>query len=309
MLTILQASAHISIQDLGRQRVAHLGVASGGAVDKQALTLANRLLRNPDNCAVLEFTAGEIQIQFEEDTWIALCGAAFEAKIESRPLWNGWRAKINKGERLAIRGPKTGMYGYLAILGGINCDCVLGGKGTDLTAQFGGFEGRYLQVDDKLELDPAETMLYKPIGAVPRANDGILRALAGPELNQFDNPSKKRFWDNQWRLSNQSNRIGARLEGEALATESQLSLRSHGVMPGAVQVPPNGQPIILLADAQTTGGYPIIACIIEADLWKVAQCRPGQTVTFQHISPNQAESANFEWQQYFYRLSRAIDAS
>ncbi|QYJ86212.1 biotin-dependent carboxyltransferase family protein [Shewanella mesophila] len=310
MMHIDQANSHITIQDLGRTGVAHLGVPIGGAIDRQALTLANRLVANPDNCAALEFSAGEFTIRFEIDTWVALCGGHFDASISNRPLWNGWRGKVNKGESLYIRGPKQGMYGYLAIMGGIDCETVLKGKGTDITNEFGGHHGRYLEAGDRLNIGvTALGNFSRPIGAVQRANDGILRALPGPELALFSQFSKKAFWHTSWKVSNQSNRMGTRLDGQPLSTETDISLRSHGVMPGVVQVPPNGQPIVLMADAQTTGGYPRIACVIAADLWKVAQTRPRQALIFQHISPSQAQSANYEWQQYHYRLARAMDGS
>jgi urea carboxylase len=310
MMHVEQTNSHISIQDLGRIGVAHLGVGIGGALDRQALTLANRLVANPDNSAALEFSSGEFKIHFETETWIALCGAHFDANINNRPLWNGWRGKINRDEYLHVRGPKLGMYGYLAIMGGIECAAVLNGKGTDITNQFGGHQGRYLETGDSLNIGTTKLGKFsRPIGAVQRANDGILRALPGPELSLFNLSSRKDFWHTPWTMSNQSNRMGARLEGKILSTTTSTSLRSHGVTPGIVQIPPNGQPIVLLADAQTTGGYPRIACVIEADLWKVAQMRPGQRLIFQHISPSQAQSANGEWQQYFYRLARAMDGS
>ncbi|WP_110458784.1 biotin-dependent carboxyltransferase family protein [Shewanella algidipiscicola] len=310
MIHIEQVNSHITIQDLGRAGVAHLGIPIGGAIDKQALLLANRLVANPDNSAALEFSAGEFSLRFETNTWVTLCGGHFDASINNRPLWNGWRGKVNKGETLHVRGPKQGMYGYLAIMGGIACETVLKGKGTDITNQFGGHHGRYLRAGDNLNIEKIEFSNFsRPIGAVQRVNDGILRALPGPELPLFSPSSKKAFWHTSWKVSNQSNRMGTRLDGHPLATETDINLRSHGVMPGVVQVPPNGQPIVLMADAQTTGGYPRIACVIAADLWKVAQMRPGQALLFQHISPSQAQSANYEWQQYHYRLARAMDGS
>ncbi|GIU02005.1 biotin-dependent carboxyltransferase family protein [Shewanella algidipiscicola] len=310
MIHIEQVNSHITIQDLGRAGVAHLGIPIGGAIDKQALLLANRLMANPDNSAALEFSAGEFSLRFETNTWVALCGGHFDASINNRPLWNGWRGKVNKGETLHVRGPKKGMYGYLAIMGGIACETLLKGKGTDITNQFGGHHGRYLRAGDNLNIEKIECNNFsRPIGAVQRVNDGILRALPGPELPLFSPSSKKAFWHTSWKVSNQSNRMGTRLDGHPLATETDINLRSHGVMPGVVQVPPNGQPIVLMADAQTTGGYPRIACVIAADLWKVAQTRPGQALIFQHITPSQAQSANYEWQQYHYRLARAMDGS
>ena len=128
-------------------------------------------------------------------------------------------------------------------------------------------------------------------------------------MSLFTPEARKIFWRNQWQLTNDSNRMGARLAGETLSLVEPLELNSHAVMPGVVQIPPSGQPIVLLADAQTTGGYPKIATVIAADLWKLSQTRPNEKIQFVHISPNQATAANYEWAQYFYRLQRAIEAS
>ncbi|OEG73979.1 hypothetical protein BEL05_19990 [Shewanella colwelliana] len=310
MIEVTHIIGHVTIQDMGRSGVAHLGVSSGGALDKHALMLANRLVANPDNTPALELSSGEIQLSFDNDTWVVLCGAEYDAKIAKRPLWNGWRAKVNKGEQLTIRGPKKGMLGYLAVAGGIDGERVLNGYGTDLRAQFGGHHGRHLQTGDKLvQMKASPPSFSRPVGAVQRANDGILRALPGPELALFSEPSRKAFWHSSWQISPQRDRMGVRLSGATLTTQTEVNLRSHGVMPGVIQVPPSGEPIVLLADAQTTGGYPRIASVIEADLWKLAQTRTGVPIRFTHVSPSQAEDANYEWQQYFYRLSRAMDAS
>ena len=163
---------------------------------------------------------------------------------------------------------------------------------------------------DTLMLNPAAKACFsRPVGAVQRANDGILRAQPGPEMTRFSDQDRKAFWHHSWTISQQSDRMGTRLHGQALISIKNLSLRSHAVLPGVVQVPPDGQPIVLQADAQTSGGYPRMAVVIEADRWKLAQCRGGQKVSFQHVSPNQVEEANLEWQHYFYRLARAMDGS
>ncbi|WP_428612740.1 biotin-dependent carboxyltransferase family protein [Shewanella sp.] len=310
MIRLAQVSGLASIQDLGRQGQGHLGIPSGGAMDRFALILANRLLGNDDTAAGIELSSGVYELVFDIPSWVALCGAPFEANIDSRPLWNGWRGRINPGERLTIRGPKQGVWGYLAVLGGIQVPSVLGGCGTFLAGQFGGHQGRPLMSGDVLALNPAtEAGFSRPVGAVQRANDGILRALPGPEMTRFSDQDRKAFWHHSWTVSQQSDRMGTRLDGQALTSAKKLSLRSHAVLPGVVQVPPGGQPIVLQADAQTSGGYPRMAVVIEADRWKLAQYRSGQKVSFQHVSPNQVEEANLEWQHYFYRLARAMDGS
>ena len=306
MIEVLIPGFHTTVQDLGRTGYRHLGVSVSGALDRQALMLANRLVANPDNAAGLELTAGTMELKFHRDAWFSLTGANYEIKIGSREIWHGWRSKINAGETLILKGPKSGMRAYLAIDGGIDVPISLSSRSTLTAAELGGHQGRALKVGDRIPLGD-KLSLSKPIGAVQRGYSNEVRALAGPEMALFTQDSRKVFWSSQWRLSNDSNRMGARLSGEALDLEQEPSLNSHAVMPGTIQVPPSGQPIILLADGQTTGGYPKIATVIEADLWKLAQTRPREKLQFIHVSPNQAEDANYEWEQYFYRLQRAID--
>ncbi|MPY26386.1 biotin-dependent carboxyltransferase family protein [Shewanella psychropiezotolerans] len=307
MIEVLIPGFHTTVQDLGRTGYRHLGVSVSGALDRQALMLANRLVANPDNAAGLELTAGTLELKFHRDAWFSLTGANYEIKIGSREIWHGWRSKINAGETLILKGPKSGMRAYLAIDGGIDVPISLSSRSTLTAAELGGHQGRALKVGDRIPLGD-KLSLSKPIGAVQRGYSNEVRALAGPEMALFTQDSRKVFWSRQWRLSNDSNRMGARLSGEALNLEQEPNLNSHAVMPGTIQVPPSGQPIVLLADGQTTGGYPKIATVIEADLWKLAQTRPGEKLQFIHVSPNQAEDANYEWQQYFYRLQKAIDS-
>lgn len=308
MIEILTPGLLTTVQDLGRRGYRHLGISLAGALDHPALILANRLTGNDDNAAGLELTAGKLTIKFHRDAWFTLTGAQYQIQVEDRQIWHGWRNRIKAGETLQLQGPRSGMRAYLAIDGGINVPIILGSRSTLLSAAIGGHEGRELKTGDKLPLGE-QLCLSKPIGAVQRGYSSEIRALPGPEMNLFSTQSRKTFWANQWQLSNESNRMGARLIGDALDLVAEGSLHSHAVMPGTIQVPTSGQPIALLADGQTTGGYPRIATVIEADIWKLAQTRPGQKIRFIHVSPNQAEDANYEWEQYFYRLQRAIDAS
>ncbi len=307
MFEIRQANAQITLQDLGSpnyvgsvvesavdSKTHHFKAFYGGAVDRQALRLANRLLHNPDNSLALEFT-GDIQILFQQTTWIALCGAQFEAQIETRQLWNGWRTKVHKGEIVTIRGPQTGVYGYLAIQGGIS------------HGHINEVNNKYLHVGDQLKQNLADKLFSKPVGVSQRANDGILRVLPGVDLDFFTPPSRKQFWSHNWKLARQSDRIAAQLAGEPLIVESKKAFRPKNIMPGMVQILPDGQPFISLAETKTTAKNPVIAWVIEADLWKVAQTRAGERFSFQHVSPNQIESANYEWQQYFERLTRMLE--
>ncbi|WP_028773401.1 biotin-dependent carboxyltransferase family protein [Shewanella waksmanii] len=306
MLLINQLVGMATIQDLGRYGYGHLGVAQCGAIDRQALLLANKLLNNLDDCAAIEFTAS-LTVTFNQDCWFTITGAPFIANIAQRNIWHGWRNRARKGETLTIMGPKQGRFGYLAVEAGFRVDSVMASASTDINSGFGGLNGRLLQAGDQIGINPSNTNISKPVGAVIRQNNRKLRALPGPELQHFTPQSRQAFWQQHWQVSDQSNRMGYRLSGETLQTHNLIEMRSHGVMPGVVQIPPTGEPIVLMADAQATGGYPRIATVIEADLWKLAQCQPSDHVQFEHVSPAQADEANQEWQRYFYRLQRAMN--
>ncbi len=307
MIEIIEPGFMTTVQDLGRTGFRHLGVPISGALDRQALILANRLTGNADNAAGLELTAGNVSVKFHRDAWFTLTGAQYEIKIDDREIWQGWRNKIKAGETLLLRGPKVGMHAYLAIDGGIESPQILGSRSMSLSLMTSNNNGGALIKGDTLPLG-RKLKISMPVGAVQRSYSNEIRALPGPEMSLFTHESRRTFWSTQWNLTNDCNRMGVRFTGENLQLEYPVELKSHAVMPGVIQVPPSGQPIALLSEGQTTGGYPKIATIIEADLWKLAQTRPGQTVKFIHVSPNQADDATYEWEQYFHRLQVALDA-
>ncbi|MBB5020360.1 biotin-dependent carboxylase-like uncharacterized protein [Chitinivorax tropicus] len=306
MFEIIRAGIQTTVQDLGRIGLRHLGIAQAGALDQPALMLANRLVNNPAGAAGLEIAMGPVEICFHRSGWLALTGADFEATLDGQPIWPGWRLPYQCGQRLLLKGPRSGMRAYLAVDGGIDVPQVLGARATDLRARFGGFVGRALQAGDRLPQGPAIAHLDR-CGAWARPWSPVVRALPGPEYAAFRAEAQQRFWQTSWLVSPQSDRMGYRLSGPALLLTEHREMLSHAVLPGVVQVPPNGQPIVLLADAQTTGGFPRIASVIEADLWKIAQARPGQRLHFvettletalQALKQQQYERNRFEWSAY-----------
>lgn len=306
MLEILRPGIQTTVQDLGRTGYRHLGIAQAGALDAPALILANRLLHNSAGAAGLELVAGKIELRFQRASWFALCGADFEATLDGQALSTGWCAPAKAGQILRLRGPRSGMRAYLAIDGGIAVPEVLGSRSTDLQAHFGGWQGRALLAGDRLPLGPAQAC-GRRLGALQRIWSPEVRALPGPEYAQFGSAAQHSFWNQAWSVSTQSNRMGYRLQGNPLLRTVNADLASHAVLPGVVQVPPNGQPIVLLADAQTTGGYPRIAVVIEADLWKFAQAPSGQKFCFVETDLAGARAATEKWRQELYRFERSID--
>ena len=316
MIDILRAGLLTSVQDLGRPRQREFGVASGGAVDSLACAVANRLVGNEPNAATLEITMGACVLRFSCATLVALAGADCHADLDGAPVWSWWRFPVARGQTLTLRPARFGMRTYVAVAGGIDVPETLGSRSTDLTAGFGGFEGRALRDGDRIAICHASAATRKlaPMGVRPPVwlSDPLahrVRMLPGPEYDDFSALAHKHFWESAWRVTPNSNRMGYRLSGsEPLARKKNRShdLLSHGVVPGVIQVPPSGQPIVLLADAQTTGGYPKIGTVISADLWRLGQVRLGSTLYFSECSAAEAREALREQLRYLAQIDRAI---
>lgn len=316
MIDILRAGLLTTIQDLGRPGHRALGVASGGALDPLALAVANRLVGNDVGAATIEITMGPCAVRFTRATVVSLAGADCRADLDGTPVWSWWRFPVAKGQTLTLRPARFGMRTYLAVAGGIDVPLQLDSRSTDITAGFGGFDGRALHDGDKLATGkPHDTISHaSALGVRPPLwlSDPIahrIRVLPGPEYDDFSAASHKLFWENPWQVTPNSNRMGYRLEGQEPLTRKknrQHDLVSHGVVPGVVQVPPSGQPIILLADAQTTGGYPKIGTVISADLWRLGQARLGSTVYFSECTAAEAREALREQLRYLEQVERAL---
>ena len=305
MLEVLRAGIQTTVQDQGRSGFRHMGVAQAGALDAPAMWLANRLVNNAGTAAGLEVVAGPLEIRFLRDGWLALCGADFDATLDDQALYCGWRYPFKEGQRLRLRGPKTGVRAYLAVDGGIDVPVIMGSRSTDVGAGFGGHEGRPLRNGDRLPMGETFSLKNK-LGTPQRQWTPEIRVLRGPEFDQFDEVSQQQFFKQAWTVSTQSNRMGYRLQGSTLQRHAPSELLSHGVLPGVVQVPPNGQPIVLLADAQTTGGYPRIAVVIAADLWKLAQAPAGRQFCFVETNLDGATAARQQWQHELYRFEWSL---
>lgn len=278
MMEVLRAAPLTTVQDLGRSGWRHLGVYAGGAMDTLALQQANALLGNAPGAAALELVAGPLRLRLHRDAWVVQAGALFELRIDGVLQPSYWRRHVAAGQELELRGPQRGQYGLLAVDGGIDLPACLGSRATALRAGFGGHEGRALEAGDQLPLGKPSN-LKRPRGIQPAVAHGSLGLLTGPEWPQLEQASRDAFWGAEWKLAPQSDRMGLRLSGPRLVWLGR-ELPSHAVLPGLLQLPPGGQPILLGADAQTTGGYPRIGQVMAADLWKLAHLRPGQSLRF-----------------------------
>lgn len=289
-----------TVQDLGRQGLGAIGIPVGGAADSLSLRAGNRLLGNADNAAGLEMTLTGAAIEFEADAFVTLTGGATGATL-ARP---GAAAKaisplqpvpVAVGSRLII-GPILGSArGYLCVRGGIRVAHVLNSASTHLGAEFGGFAGRALRAGDRLEFHdtPGHPLDRRagPSSAELLSVSSSLRTIAavhGAHHSLFDAAAVELFWSSTFKVSSQSNRVGVRLTGPLVASPAGGQLISEGMPPGAIQVPQSGEPIVLGVDHPTTGGYPVIACVITADLCILGRARPGDTVRFRRVGLGEA---------------------
>ncbi len=295
-VTVLDGGFLTTVQDAGRSGWARYGVPPSGVLDPAALRAANRLVGNPAGAAALEITLQGPVLAFDDDRVIALCGADFEGWIGRRPL-PGWCAcRVSAGERVVIRG--GGGRAVLAVSGGLALPSFLESQSTYLSGGFGGLEGRGLRAGDFLPLNLPDAGFWERAGAIwPRAlrpsysTEPILRVAPGPQLDDFTAEGLAAFWDGSYEVLPASDRMGCRLRGAVVTRRSVGELVSDGVVRGTVQVPPDGQPIVMLADHQTTGGYPKLGAVIQADWPLLAQCLPGMRVRFQPIEAVVAQAA------------------
>lgn len=300
--TVLQPGLFTTIQDLGRTGYQEFGVPVAGAMDALALRVANRLVGNPEGAAGLEITLLGPTLRFETPTVIALTGADLGALLDGSPLPTWQSVAVAAGSTLSFSGPRAGARAYLAVAGGVAVPPLLGSRSTYVRAAMGGWEGRALRAGDVLPVGqtyplPPAGRRFPPelIPALPR--EVTVRVILGPQDDHFPPEAVERFLQSKYRVSAASDRMGYRLEGPALSHARGPDIVSDSIPPGAVQVPGQGTPIVLLADRQTAGGYPKIAVVIAADLRLLAQLQPGDSISFRAVSQEEAVAALREQEQ------------
>lgn len=282
--TVLDAGALTTLQDLGRTGFAHLGVPRAGALDAPAAALANRLVGNGPGAAVLETTMSGCALLSALPAWVAVTGAPCAVTVDGRRVAFGAAVRVPAGATVRIGAAASGVRSYVAVAGGFDVSPVLGSRSTDTLAGVGPgvvVAGRELPVGAAGEPRALDTP--RP----PRA-DGLLRLLPGPRADWFAQDPVLALSRSAYTVSAASNRIGMRLTGPALERTRAGELASEGMVLGAVQVPPDGLPVIFLADHPVTGGYPVVAVVHPDDLWQCAQLRPGEPVRFGRAAPTQA---------------------
>jgi len=283
-LEIIELSGLATIQDSGRTGWRRFGVPSSGPMDAFAFHAANKLAGNASSCAAIEIGLGDITLRAKRDCVVAVAGVGYGLSIYvwDFPLWSsyyvraGWTIRLNKLD--------SGMWVYLAIAGGVQTQPVLDSVSTNLRGRFGGLDGRQLQAGDLLKSGTPSHSLNElaartlPESARPIYSDNpVVDFIMGPQEKYFTDESIATFMSQEYSVSTTSDRMGYRLEGAALKHRSKAELISEGMTMGAIQVPSNGQPIVMMADSPTTGGYPKIGTVASADLPLLVQCVPNKS--------------------------------
>ncbi|MFC7485703.1 biotin-dependent carboxyltransferase family protein [Knoellia sp. CPCC 206453] len=280
MIEVLRSGPLTTIQDLGRPGHAHLGVGRSGAVDRPSLRLANRLVGNPEGTAALELTFGGLALRAMQSVTVALTGAPCEAMVGGRGRDLFAPLALNAGDILELGMPSRGVRTYLAMRGGIDCDPVLGSRSTDLLSHLGPHR---LRDGDQLAIGrpngDAPGVDVAPVRGLP--DEPVLRVVPGPRDDWFTPGALVALGRTRYDVTSSSDRVGVRLDGPPLERSRGDELPSEGMVEGAVQVPPDGHPVIFLADHPVTGGYPVIAVVHPDDIAMAAQLRPGQPVRFE----------------------------
>ncbi|NBI28090.1 5-oxoprolinase subunit C family protein [Chengkuizengella marina] len=327
-LKILKPGMLTTIQDLGRVGYQKYGVVASGVMDSYAARLANLLIGNDENAAVMDMTMIGPSIEFQEDTLISICGGDLAAVIDDErvPLWRP--LIIKSGSRLRFGNAKSGCRAYLSVVGGISVSEVMESSSTDLRAAIGGYKGRKIKSGDEISIhqpDPIRgtriksllqnitTKSFIPLpwyvseNSLPAYQSRVvIRVMKGREFELFQDESITSLLSNTFTIHPQSDRMAYRLNGSQIQLKSELNMISETVTMGTIQVPPDGFLRILLADRQTTGGYPRIAQVATVDLPLIAQLKPGDSLIFQEITLEEAETLYLQQEKDIHILKQMI---
>jgi biotin-dependent carboxylase-like uncharacterized protein len=276
---VTDPGALTTVQDLGRPGWAHLGVPRSGALDQPALALANRLVGNPAGAAGLETTLTGLRLRAGSGTTLAVTGAACDVRVDGRPVGWGTAVPVPAGGDVMIGPAVDGLRSYVALAGGIAVAPVLGSRSTDVLSGLG---PGAVAAGDRLPLGRPGRASYGS-EAVPLPRSNRLRMVLGPRADWFTPESIVRLDGARYHVAADSNRIGLRLTGSVIERARVDELPSEGMVLGAVQVPPSGQPVVFLHDHPTTGGYPVIGVVVQDDLVTCAQARPGDELTLRVV--------------------------
>ncbi len=317
MIEILSETPLATVQDLGRFGLLNQGVGTSGAMDPLALAAGNLLLGNEADAAAIEVQVFPFAVRFHEPCAFAVTGADCAARLQDQPVLPWWAGQAAAGDSLTLRRPEGGTWrgsrAYVCVAGGFAVPPVLGSRSTQLRGAFGGHEGRALRQGDRLAAGapgtgnrPTGFGLVPPAFAMPLQREGCtaVRVLPAAEYERFTKAAHEALWSAEWKITPHSDRYGYRLAGPSLRPTAPIELRSHGIVPGVIQIPHGGQPIVQMRDAQPSGGYPKIGTVIEADLWRLGQAPIGSRIRFVACTWDEAVAAFEETERWAARVRR-----
>lgn len=310
-IRVLKAGMLTTVQDLGRTGYQSQGFSVAGVMDVRSFKIANLLLDNPENEAVLEFTLIGPTLQFTSETIIAITGGDFTPTLngESAPMYQA--LYINRGDILKFGSARTGSRGYIAFSSYLDIPVVMGSRCTNLKSGIGGFKGRKLKDEDYINFRIKRRYLPYFLSRKLKPDDfsqesATLRVVMGPQDTMFDRKGIETFLSQDYTVTSDFDRMGCRLEGPFIAAKESADMISDGIAYGSVQVPSHGKPIILLSDRQTTGGYPKIATVASVDIPKLVQRKTDHRVRFTAVSVQEAQKLYLEEERAYEKMRSAI---
>ena len=299
--TVIKPGPQTTVQDAGRMGARHLGVPQSGAADRISFALANAVVGNDWSAPALECPLGGISLKFAAPCAFAIGGADMHATLSDAPVASYETCTAKPGDLLDMKHATTGARIYIAFSGGVASNEFLGSAATHIPAQLGGINGRALKAGDIIARHGGwNSPIDIPADLRPTlGHDWFLRATPGPDADAFDPKTQRRFFTTMFTADQRADRMGIRLSGSEIVPAQPSPMKSSAVFPGTVQCPPDGAPFLLLADAQTLGGYRRIAQIIDADLHLSGQIRPGDRIWFQKVSPEDARRITMQRASYY----------
>lgn len=303
-----------TIQDMGRYGYQETGMSVSGVMDTRSAAIANILVGNRPEEAVMEITMMGPMIEFTESNFIALTGGDLGAKLSGKPMVRYEAVQVKPGDTLSFSGMFGGSRAYLAFAGGLDVPVVMGSKSTNLKSKVGGFQGRKLGAGDEIGFSAPKTWLpnrnkRKLEPEKYTEKEHTLRVVMGPQDDCFTEKGIRTFLTETYTISNEYDRMGCRMEGPVIEHVNGGDIITDGICFGAVQVPSHGNPIVMMADHQTTGGYTKIANVISVDLPKLAQCMPGHRIHFEKVEIEEAQKLYCEEKKWLADLDRKLNTA
>ncbi len=310
-IRVLKAGMLTTVQDLGRTGYQSQGFSVAGAMDVRSFKIANLLLDNPENEAVLEFTLIGPTLQFTSETIIAITGGDFSPTLNGEPVPSYEAVYVNRGDILKFGSARTGSRGYIAFSSYLDIPVVMGSRCTNLKSRIGGFKGRKLKDEDYIGFRIKRRYLPYFLSRKLKPDDfsaesETLRVVLGPQDDRFSRQGIETFLTEEYTVTSDFDRMGCRLEGPFIAPKDRTDMISDGIAYGSVQVPSHGKPIVLLSDRQTTGGYPKLATVASVDIPKLVQRKTDHRIHFTAISVEEAQKLYREEEKEYERMRSEI---